>query len=135
MVPGSPRVLLRMATARRHHDIGYARAVAGEIYGGRLRTHPELVHELAADRAPSGRGYLFQLAAGLGWTSLPFLPLLRQPTLILAGADDPIIPLVNARLMATLIRDAQLHVYPDGHLGLLTMTDELAAVITAFLEA
>jgi poly(3-hydroxyalkanoate) depolymerase len=135
MVPGSPRVLLRMANARRHHDIGYARTVAGEIYGGRLRTHPELVRELTGERAPSGRGYLYQLAAGIGWTSLPFLPLLRQPTLILAGADDPIIPLVNARIMASLIHDARLHVYPDGHLGLLTMTDELAAVITAFLEA
>ena len=133
MVPASPRVLLRMATARRHHDVSYARAVAGEIYGGRLRTHPELVHGLTGDRAPSWRGYLYQLAAGLGWTSLPFLPLLRQPTLILAGADDPIIPLVNARMMASLIHDAQLHVYPDGHLGLLTMTDELAAVIAAFL--
>jgi pimeloyl-ACP methyl ester carboxylesterase len=43
------------------------------------------------------RGYLHQLAAGAGWTSLPFLPWLRQPTLILAGDDDPIIPLVNAR--------------------------------------
>jgi pimeloyl-ACP methyl ester carboxylesterase len=131
MVPAAPWVLLRMITARRHHDVGYARAIAGEIYGGRLREHPELVGELAGET--SGRGYLYQLAAGLGWTSLPFLPLLRQPTLILAGADDPIIPLVNARMMAKLIPDAQLHVYPDGHLGLLTMTDELAAAIAAFL--
>jgi poly(3-hydroxyalkanoate) depolymerase len=133
MVPAAPQVLLRMATARRHHDADYARAIAGEIYGGRLREHPELVGELAGDRATSGRGYLYQLAAGLGWTSLPFLPLLRQPTLILAGADDPIIPLVNATMMARLIRHAHLHVYPDGHLGLLTMTDELAGVVAAFL--
>ncbi len=133
MVPAAPRVLLRMATARRHHDVGHARAIAGEIYGGRLRAHPELAGELAGET--SGRGYLYQLAAGLGWTSLPFLPLLRQPTLILAGADDPIIPLVNAQIMARLIRDAHLHVYPDGHLGLLTMTDELAAVVATFLKA
>lgn len=131
MLPARPRVLLHMATARRHQDIEHARAIAGEIYGGRLRTHPELVGELGG--GTSGRGYLYQLAAGLGWTSLPFLPLLRRPTLILAGADDPIVPLVNARVMARLIPDARLHVYPDGHLGLLTMTDELAAVISAFL--
>jgi pimeloyl-ACP methyl ester carboxylesterase len=67
MVPAAPRVLLRMATARRHHDADYARAIAGEIYGGRLREHPELVGELAGDRAASGRGYLYQLAAGLGY--------------------------------------------------------------------
>ena len=131
MVPASPRVLLRMATARRHRDIGYARAIAGDLYGGRLREHPELVRELAT--GSSGRGYAYQLVAGLGWTSLPFLPLLRQRTLVMAGADDPIIPLVNARAMARLIPDARLHVYPDGHLGLLTMTDELAAEVTAFL--
>jgi len=132
MVPAAPRVLLRMATARRHRDVAYARAIAGEVYGGRLRTHPELVAELAG--RTSGRAYAYQLAAGLGWTSLPLLPLLRQPTLILAGADDPIIPLTNARVMARLIPDARLHVYPDGHLGLLTMTDELAGVIAAFLD-
>jgi poly(3-hydroxyalkanoate) depolymerase len=131
MVPAAPRVLLRMATARRHRDIGYARAIAGDLYGGRLRAHPELVRELAT--VSSGRGYAYQLAAGLGWTSLPFLPLLRQRTLVMAGADDPIIPLVNARVMARLIPDARLHVYPDGHLGLLTMTDELAALVAAFL--
>ena len=131
MVPASPAVLLKMATARRHLDIGYARAIAGEVYGGRLREHPDLVRELAGET--SWRGYAYQLAAGLGWTSLPFLPLLRQRTLIMAGADDPIIPLVNARIMARLIPDARLHVYPDGHLGLLTMTDELAAEVAAFL--
>jgi pimeloyl-ACP methyl ester carboxylesterase len=132
MVPAAPRVLLRMATARRHQDAAYARAIAGEVYGGRLRTHPELVAELAG--RTSGRAYAYQLAAGLGWTSLPLLPLLRQPTLILAGADDPIIPLPNARVMARLIPDARLHVYPDGHLGLLTMTDELASVVAGFLD-
>ena len=44
-------------------------------------------------------GYFLQLLAGVGWSSLPALPLIRQPTLILAGNDDPIIPLVNARIM------------------------------------
>ena len=34
MVPGHPRVLLRMLTPRRHRDPGYAAHVAGELYGG-----------------------------------------------------------------------------------------------------
>jgi len=63
------------------------------------------------------------------------LRLIRQPTLILAGDDDPIIPLANARLMAALLPDARLHVYPDGHLGLLTMAAELAPVVSDFLLA
>jgi pimeloyl-ACP methyl ester carboxylesterase len=51
----------------------------------------------------SRRGYRYQLLAGVGWTSLPLLPLLRQPTLVLAGDDDPHIPLANAYLMNRLL--------------------------------
>jgi pimeloyl-ACP methyl ester carboxylesterase len=136
MVPATPRVLLRMSTARRHRDPAYARRIAGDIYGGALRDRPELAEQLirAHARPVSSRGYLYQLAAGTGWTSLPFLPLVRQPTLILAGDDDPIIPLVNARIMAALLPAARLHVYPDGHLGLLTRAGELAPVVGEFLR-
>ena len=53
--------------------------------------------------SPSRRpcpGYLAQLFAITGWTSLPWLGRLRQPTLVLAGDDDPIVPLVNGRMLA-----------------------------------
>ena len=78
---------------------------------------------------------VLQLLAGVGWSSLPALPLIRQPTLILAGNDDPIIPLVNARLMRALLPDATLHVYDDGHLGLLTSADELGPLVSRFLTS
>ena len=69
-----------------------------------------------------------------GWTAVPFLPWLRQPALILAGDDDPIIPLANARLMHRLIRDSRVHVYPGGHLlGLLTEAAGLAPAVDGFL--
>ena len=68
-----------------------------------------------------------------GWTGVPFLPWLRQPALILAGDDDPIIPLANARLMHRLIRGSRLHVYSGGHLGLLTEAAGLAPVVDGFL--
>ena len=32
-----------------------------------------------------------------------------------------------------LLPDARSHVYPGGHLGLLTMADDLAALVSAFL--
>jgi hypothetical protein len=31
---------------------------------------------------------------------------------------------ITTRLVARLLPDARLHVYPDGHLGLLTMADD-----------
>jgi pimeloyl-ACP methyl ester carboxylesterase len=110
MVPASPLVLGKMVTPRRHRDPDYARSIAAQLYGGRLRAEPDLARTLlhAHSRVGSRRGYLLQLLAGVGWTSLPGLPFVRQPTLILAGTDDPIIPLVNARIMARLLREARL---------------------------
>lgn len=133
MIPGRPGVLARMATPRRHRDPEYARRIAGTIYGGSMRdgvTQPPLQTD-----APTGstRGYVFQLMAIAGWSSLPFLPLIRQPTLVMAGDDDPIVPLANAKIMARLLPNARLHVYPDGHLGLLLRTAELAGLVSEFI--
>jgi poly(3-hydroxyalkanoate) depolymerase len=137
MVPGKPSVLLRLATPRRYLNPGYLERMAGDIYGGSARADPGRIAAAMNDgnRVGSPRGYLYQLAAGAGWTSLPFLPLLRQPTLILAGDDDPIIPLANARLMNLLMPRSRLHVYHGGHLGLVTEAAELAPVVDAFLAA
>jgi poly(3-hydroxyalkanoate) depolymerase len=137
MVPARPEVLLKMATPRRYLDPGYLQQVAPTLYGGSARTEPGRVSVMMHDhsRVGSPRGYLYQLSAGAGWTSLPFLPLLRQPTLILAGDDDPLIPLANARLLRLLIPDARLHVYNGGHLGLVTEAAELAPVVDGFLTA
>ena len=137
MVPARPSVLVHMVTPRRHVDAGYLQRIAGDIYGGLARIDSAPVMAAMHGGPPAGpsRGYLYQLAATVGWSSLPFLPWLRQPTLILAGDDDPIIPLANARLMHRLIRDSRLHVYHDGHLGLVTQAAELAPVVDVFLAA
>ncbi len=138
MVPGHPRVLLRMATPRRFHDPDYAATVAPLIYGGTARRHRGDLHDIMEVQrvvSASRRGYLHQLAAGAVWTSLPFLPLVRQPTLVMAGRDDPIVPLVNARIMTRLIPNARLHVYSGGHVELITESHTLTDVIAGFLQA
>lgn len=136
MVPAHPRVLAKMSTPRRHRDPEYARRIAPEIYGGSMRTDPlrgaNLLH--AATRSGPKRGYYYQLAAMTGWSSLPFLSLIRQPTLVMGGDDDPIIPVVNPRMQAHLIPRARLHVYHGGHLAILTEADELTPVIETFLN-
>lgn len=136
MVPAHPRVLRKMITPRRHRDPEYARSIAGEIYGGTMRTDPERAREIlhGDTRVGPKRGYYYQLAAATGWSSLPFLGLIRAPTLVIAGDDDPIIPPVNARIMVRLIPRAQLYRYHGGHLALLTEADELAPVVEAFLD-
>ncbi|HWG64714.1 MAG TPA: poly(3-hydroxyalkanoate) depolymerase [Streptosporangiaceae bacterium] len=135
MVPARPAVLARMVTPRRYLDPGYMRTVAADLYGGSARGRPDQVSAMmhADSRVGSPHGYLYQLAAGAGWTSLPFLPLIRQPTLIVSGNDDPLIPLANPRLMNALIPNSQLHIFRGGHLGLVTEAAELAPVVGRFL--
>ena len=135
MVPGRLSVLLKMATPRRYKDSDYMRRVAGDIYGGAMRRSPELVREhLRHVRWSSDYGYYLQLFAGFGWTSLPWLRLLPQPTLVMAGTDDPIVPLVNGRILARLIPDARLVTIDDGHLFLVTSAGESAQIIADFLN-
>lgn len=137
MVPARLSVLARMLTPRRHRDPAYARRIAGELYGGTMRTHPEMAALALRAHAHSGsnRGYLYQLLAIGGWTSLPVLPLIRQPTLVLSGDDDPLIPTVNARILARGIPNARLHLYRGGHLALVTEAAVLAPVVDGFLAA
>jgi len=136
MVPANPSVLAKMLTPRRHRDPEYAARIAAEIYGGSMRTHPEVGAQLlhGATRAGPKRGYYYQLAAMTGWSSLPFLRLIRQPTLVMGGDDDPIIPVANPRMQAALIPSATLHIYSGGHLAILTEAHELAPVIEQFLS-
>ena len=79
-------------------------------------------------------GYLYQLLAMTGWTSLPWLWSLPQPTLVLMGRDDPLVPSVNGRILARLIPNARLQMIDDGHLFMVTRPAETAKTIEAFLN-
>ncbi len=135
MVLPHPSVLARMLTPRRHRDPDYASQVAGLLYGGVFRNEPERARPVlhAESRLGPRRGYLFQLMAVAGWTSLGWLPTIRQRTLVIGGRDDPIIPTANARLLAAGLPRATLHLHDDGHLALVTDTARLAEVVRAFL--
>jgi pimeloyl-ACP methyl ester carboxylesterase len=79
-------------------------------------------------------GYLTQLAAVTGYSTLPGLPLICAPTLIIAGDDDPIAPSVNAKVMARLIRRSELHILEGaGHMMLFDSPEISAPLIRRFL--
>jgi pimeloyl-ACP methyl ester carboxylesterase len=125
-----------MAIPRRHLDPEHMRRIAAEIYGGSARTDPRFATWLLHTHSRVGprRGYYYQLLASAGWTSIPFLHSLRQPTLVLTGDDDPLIPPINGRLLATLMPNARLHVYRGGHLALAADPGLLVPVIEEFLH-
>jgi poly(3-hydroxyalkanoate) depolymerase len=135
MVPAHPRVLAKMATPRRFSEPGYAASIAGELYGGTVRAHGEDVAQLFVRQLHAGSklGYLHQLLAGSVWTSLFALPAVRQQTLIVAGTDDPIIPVINAHILHALLPHSRLHLHSGGHIDLVHNATELAPVIEEFL--
>lgn len=135
-VPGRPAVLRHMVTPRRHREPEHAKLVAAEIYGGSMRTNPEQARVLLnPGHRRTARGYYYQLLAASGWSSLGWLPLLKQRTLVIAGDDDPLIPTINPKTMARLIPRSELHLFKGGHLGLLTDARTLAPVVERFLDA
>ena len=138
-LPPGPMVAARMLTPRRYYSSAYFAKVAASIYGGRFRTDPALVNdqvERRTARPPSIRGYASQLSAAMTYSSLPGLPLIAAPTLIIAGDDDPLVATFNPRLMARFLRHSTLHVVPgSGHLVLLDSPDIVGPVINTFLDA
>ena len=135
MLPAAPSVLLKMATPRRYRDPGYLRSIAGDIYGGMFRDAPERAREVMRHvRWSSEYGYYLQLLAAFGWTSLPWLPLISQPTLVMAGRDDPLVPQANGRILAALIPQARLVFIDDGHLFLVTSAEQSALRVADFIR-
>lgn len=134
MVPGKPSVLLKMASPRRYIDPDYLHLIAAEIYGGNFRLDPSLAHAHAENmKGASNLGYLYQLLAVAGWTSIFWLHKLKQPTLVVMGHDDPIVPLVNGRILIRMIPDARLEVMNCGHLFIVALPHETAAIFRHFI--
>jgi pimeloyl-ACP methyl ester carboxylesterase len=125
-----------MSTPRRYLSPTYLRRVAPRIYGGATRRPGGLAasRHAWAQRPPNRIGYLHQLYAISGWTSVPWLRRVRQPTLVVCGDDDPLVPLRSARLLARLVPDARLHVVPGaGHLVLVEDPVGCAQLVREFL--
>ena len=135
--PARPSVLRKMLTPRRYYSREYFEAVAPKIYGGRARRDPASLQgelQIRLARPPSWRGYFGQVLAISTFTTVPLLHRIQAPTLVVSGDDDPLVPLVNARLLASLIPKASLHVVRGGgHLILFDSADEVAGVIEPFL--
>jgi pimeloyl-ACP methyl ester carboxylesterase len=119
------RKLGRQALSQPHEVL----AGPGRVKRGGTRS---CVCALAQSAARSG---VLLATAGRGGLDQPSLAAsVRQPTLILAGNDDPIVPPVNARIMARLIPNATLYIVNGGHLFLLTEKEQVAPLVHQFLR-
>jgi pimeloyl-ACP methyl ester carboxylesterase len=137
-IPGNPFALALLATPLRYYSPAFLRLTAKTLYGSATDINGELLRDQAnarRARPPSLWGYAGQLTAIAGWTSLPWLHRLTNPTLVLAGDSDPIVPSINARILAHRIPNSELELVPGaGHLLLLEQAESSAATIAKFLD-
>lgn len=137
MIPGKPSALSKMITPRRYLSPNYMQKAAGDIYGGEARRDPALMSaHTSRIIAPQFLGYLYQLFAGLGWTSIHWLHRIRQPTLVMAGAEDPLVPPLNAKIISLLMPHNRLFIVPGGgHLFMLYSLGQVVPVVREFLDS
>jgi poly(3-hydroxyalkanoate) depolymerase len=129
---------LRMLTPARYYSRRYFQTVGPDLYGGRSRDVTVLNEhfQLRTLNPPSWLGYSMQMYSIWGWSSRAWLHTLRQPTLVISGDDDPLVPIENSYLLAARIPGAQLRIVRGGgHLFLIDQAEEPAAIVTRFLRA
>lgn len=136
-VPPKPMAALMMLSPVRYYSRSSAQHILPVIAGGRTRRDPLALESQLAERLakpPSARGYLEQLYAVTGWSSLSWLASVRHPTLMIHGDEDPLVPLANARRMAGIMPQARLRVLRGGgHLFLLDEPESVVEELSAFL--
>jgi len=132
MVPGNIDALSRMATPQRYTDPNFMKDNFQRLYSEDPGPSHDHVSKISA---PTMRGYLFQLMAMWGWSSLPFLPFVNKPTLIMMGDKDRIVPLINGRILHTFMPNAKLHIVKGGgHLFIVSRLKQIAPVLREFLD-
>lgn len=119
-VPGSLRALMAVMTPARHYaKSGYdvtrklVNLAPAEQESDLLRSQMANWHH---DAAPSLVGYTLQMSAMARFNSLPWLHRVEQPTLVLSGTDDRLVPMANGAMLAAYLPNARLRTFDRwGH--------------------
>jgi len=131
MIPGNVSMIKQMTDPMEYSVEKTLRRNLAMFYngGGTERV------SLNAATAPSPLGWTCQLAAFAAWSSAAFLPLLGMPVLIMADADDQLIPPANAHFLHNAIAGSQLEMSEGGgHLFMLSRPDAFIAALDGFLK-
>jgi poly(3-hydroxyoctanoate) depolymerase len=138
-VPGRLGALLNLATPLRYWSPAFYRRTVGDFAGGRARHDPKWVEQhgrLRQLHPPTTPGYLGQILTVSAWSGLPLLNRIHQPTLVVAGDDDPLVPPANTMLLARHMRNARALIAPgEGHLLLMDADSSVLGPIRDFLAA
>ena len=125
------------ATPRTGEGVGtFFERTWGAVVGGDFRRlDPDGMRELVRhlrERPTPRAGVINQLRAISGWSGPSRLGRITAPTVVLHGADDPLIPVGNGMRLAQLIADSTYVELPGvGHLVPYEAPDALLAAIGA----
>lgn len=132
---------LRLLLARRqaNADPGeLARKVYAAIMGpGYAAGNPDVMERIAAIaryRPMTGAAYARQLWVAMRHNVAARLGQITVPTLVIHGAEDPLVPPINGQRLAQRIPGARLIVYPQtGHIPIIERAAEFNRDVLAFL--
>jgi pimeloyl-ACP methyl ester carboxylesterase len=134
-----PRLTVQRAllSTRRYRSRAAAERDLPILAGGRTARDQEMLRTILDDREshpPSKRGYRYLQLGVLGWSSIPWLHTLTCPTLVVHGADDPVVRPVNARFLASQIPNARFELLSGaGHMVLFDESERAGRILMRFL--
>jgi len=98
--------------------------------------HPEEFAQIVAWRQQDPQGYsdaFQQIVAGASFDSVRRVHAIAAPTLVIHGANDQVVPVARAQLLADAIPNARLQIIPDaGHLVFIERPHEVNQAILDF---
>lgn len=136
---GDVASFLAVVTPVRYYSRRVYALTAPALAGGDAEADPDFLERTAAARVqdpPSIPGYVLQLMAAWSWSSLPWLHEVRQPTLVVTGTQDRLIPAANSDLIASRLPRARVLRFPHwGHYLVLDRRSGAGAAIAEYLLA
>jgi pimeloyl-ACP methyl ester carboxylesterase len=130
-LPVDPEILAHTTNPTTHHKA--VEALTASAFSARTDPH---LKELAGKRMLENRLSVLRgdLLACDAFDVSEQLENIRQPALVLCGADDQLTPLRYSKLLAGTIPNARLEIIPDaGHMVMLEKPAEVAALLSDFL--
>lgn len=130
-----PSLIFEMMVPTRYFSARRRRKMLPKLAGGDALDDPASISDVyESNRRPSLWGYYSQGITVRLWTSLHFLHKLKQPTLVISGSKDPLLPPINQRLLACGIPNSVFKSYDCGHYLHVTRHDRLVMDMQQFLD-
>ena len=139
-LPGSLRALMAVMTPARHYaKSGYRVAMSMVNLAPEEKKSDYLRHQTGRwhhESPPSMRGYMLQMTAFSVFNSLPWLHRVKQPTLVLSGTHDRLVPMANSAVLAAYLPNARLSLAENwGHYLLHDAASGAGAKVAEFFSA